>query len=169
MYEEDFKTEREDRTRAFAEREKDGERYREEIERLQIQLKSHKGNLTDLEIIHQVRQRELMQAMDDLKKCQEEVQAKTSQVKQYKKQHDGLVTKVNHRLFPSRVTCCKIATYIKCKSTIKSRYRTHFTVSGQEFICLKLVSLEVYLYSPSDTATLVYTLVYTISFSGCHA
>ncbi|CAI8005754.1 hypothetical protein GBAR_LOCUS4384 [Geodia barretti] len=94
VYEEDFKTERDDRTRAFAEREKEGERYREEIERLQIQLKSHKGNLTDLEIIHMARQRELMQAMDDLKKCQEEVQAKTSQVKQYKKQHDGLVTKV---------------------------------------------------------------------------
>ena len=140
VYEEDFKTEREDRTRAFAEREKEGERYREEIERLRIQLKSHKGNLTDLEIIHLARQRELMQAMDDLKKCQEEVQAKTSQVKQYKKQHDGLVTKVNHQLFPSRVTCDTIRTLLihhKCKSTIESHYRTHFTVSGQEFICLK--------------------------------
>ena len=112
VYEEDFKTERDDRRRAFSEREKEGERYREEIERLQIQLKSHKGNLTDLEIIHMARQRELMQAMDDLKKCQEEVQAKTSQVKQYKKQHDGLVTKVKHQLFLSRLTCCTIATYI---------------------------------------------------------
>ena len=112
MYEEDFKTERKDRMRAFAEREKEGERYREEIERLQMQLKSYKGNLTDLEIIHMARQRELMQAMDDLKKCQEEVQAKTSQVKQYKKQHDGLVTKVKHQLFLSRLTCCTIATYI---------------------------------------------------------
>ena len=96
MYEEDLKTEREDRTRAFTEREKEGERYREEIERLQMQLKSHKGNLTYLEIIHVARQRELMQAMDDLKKCQEEVQAKTSQVKQYKDLYDGLVTKVYH-------------------------------------------------------------------------
>ena len=32
--------------------------------------------------------------MEDLKKAQEEIQAKTSQVKQYKKQHDQLVAKV---------------------------------------------------------------------------
>ena len=110
MYEEDFKTEREDRMREFAEREKEGKRYREEIERLQIQLKSNKGKLHELEIIHQARQKELMQAMDDLKKCQQEVQAKTSQVKQYKKQHDGLVTKVKHQLFLSRLTCGTICT-----------------------------------------------------------
>ena len=59
---------------AFAEREKEGERYRDEIECLQ--------------------RKELVEAMEELKKCQEEVQAKTSQVKQYKKQHDELVTKV---------------------------------------------------------------------------
>ena len=94
IYEEDFKTEREDRTRAFAEREKEGERYRDEIERLQTQLKSHKGNLEDLEKIHLARGKELVVAMEELKKCQEEVQAKTSEVKQYKKQHNGLATKV---------------------------------------------------------------------------
>ena len=95
MYEEDFKTERADRTRAFAEREKEGERYSEEIERLQKQLESHKGSLSSVETIHLARQKEFIQAMEDLKKTQEEVQAKTSQVKQYKKQHDGLVAKVN--------------------------------------------------------------------------
>ena len=94
MYEEDFKTERADRTRAFAERE-EGERYRGEIKRLQKQLESHKGNLSSVETIHLARQKEFIQAMEDLKKTQEEVQAKTSQVKQYKKQHDGLVAKVN--------------------------------------------------------------------------
>ena len=91
MYEEDFKTEREDRTRVFAEKEKN----KEEIERLEIQLSSHKTKLADLEIIHQAKYKELMEALEDLRKSQEEVQAKTSQVKQYKKQHDGLVAKVH--------------------------------------------------------------------------
>ena len=95
VYEEDFKTEREDRVRAFSERNEEGERYRAEIERLQTQLSSHKGNLSDLEKFHLARQRELMQALEDLKKAQEEIQAKTSQVKQYKKQHNGLVAKVH--------------------------------------------------------------------------
>ena len=90
MYEEDFQKEREDRARAFAEKENN----KEEIESLQIQLDSHKKKLADLEIIHQARQKELMKVHEDLSKCQEEVQAKTSQVKQYKKQHDGLVAKV---------------------------------------------------------------------------
>ena len=94
IYEEDFKTEREDRVRAFTERNEEGERYRAEIERLQTQLTSHKGNLSGLEQIHLARGKELMQAMNDLKICQEDLQAKASQVKQYKKQHDGLTTKV---------------------------------------------------------------------------
>lgn len=94
MYEEDFKAEREDRVRAHAQRNEEGERYREEVARLQKQLNSHKGNLSGLENVHLARQKELMQAMEDLRKSQEEVQAKTSQVKQYKKQHDGLVAKV---------------------------------------------------------------------------
>ena len=72
MYEEDFKTEREDRVRAFAERNEEGERYRAEIEQLQTQLKSHMGNLCGLEEIHLSRQKELMQTFDDLKKCQEQ-------------------------------------------------------------------------------------------------
>ena len=55
MYEEDFKTEREDRVRSFAERNEEGERYRAEIERLQTQLKSHKENLCGLEEIHLAR------------------------------------------------------------------------------------------------------------------
>ena len=94
MYKEDFEMERKDRERAFSERNEEGERYRSEIERLQTQLKSHKGNLSGLESIHQARQKELMQALEDLKRAQEEVQAKTSQVKQYKKQNEGLLTKV---------------------------------------------------------------------------
>ena len=80
--------------RAFEERNEEGERYKAEIARLEQQLNSHKGNLSGLEDVHQARQKQLMQAMDDLKKAQEEIQAKTSQVKQYKKQHDGLVAQV---------------------------------------------------------------------------
>ena len=91
---EDLKTVREDCARAFAERDEEGERYRAEIERLQQQLTSHKGNLSGLEQIHLARQRELMQTLDDLKESQQDVQTKTSQVKQYKKQLEGLVTKV---------------------------------------------------------------------------
>ena len=94
IYEEDFKTERDDRARAQTQRQEEGERYREEIERLQKQLNSHKGNLSGVEQIHMARQKELIKAMEDLKKAQEEIQAKTSQVKQYKKQHDQLVAKV---------------------------------------------------------------------------
>ena len=78
VYEEDFKTEREDRARAFSEREKEGEEYREEIEHLQIQLN-----------ISTETQKELMKAMDDL------IQAKTSEVETYKKQQDELLAKVS--------------------------------------------------------------------------
>ena len=99
VYEEDFKTERADRVRAFEERNAEGERYKAEIARLQQQLDSHKGNLSDLETVHLTRHKELLQAMDDLKKAQEEIQAKTSQVKQYKKQHDGLVAKVHLHVY----------------------------------------------------------------------
>ena len=100
VYEEDFKTERADRARAHAQREEEGERYREEIARLQKELNSHKGNLhvSGVEQIHIANQKELIQAKD-LKKAQEEIQAKTSQVKQYKKQHDQLVAKVNVHTF----------------------------------------------------------------------
>ena len=100
VYEEDFKTERADRARAHTQREEEGERYREEIARLQKELNSHKGNLSGVEQIHIARHRELIQAMEDLKKAQEEIQAKTSQVKQYKKQHDQLVAKVIFVPFP---------------------------------------------------------------------
>ena len=80
MFEEDFKTEREDRARVFAERGKKEEQYWEEIRHLQSQLDSHKGNLSGLEIIHQAQGKELLQALDDLKKCKEELHAKTTQV-----------------------------------------------------------------------------------------
>lgn len=94
MYEEDFKTERDDRARAHSQREEEGERYREEIERLREELNHHKGNLSGVEQIHIARHKELIKAIEDLKEAQEEIQAKTSQVKQYKKQHDQLVAKV---------------------------------------------------------------------------
>ena len=63
---------------------------------LQGNLSSHKAKLCDLEKVHQARMKELAEARDELQKFQEESQAKISQVKQYKKQHDGLVSKVKH-------------------------------------------------------------------------
>ena len=101
IFKEDFEAEKSDRETAHAQRNEEGERYRQEISRLQSelehthkQLKSHKGNLSGLEDIQKRRQEELMHALECLKAAQEEVQAKTSQVKQYKKQHDQTTARV---------------------------------------------------------------------------
>lgn len=68
------------RERLQREEKKKSSSYWEEIRHLQSQLDSHKGNLSGLEIIHQAQGKELLQALDDLKKCKEELHAKTSQV-----------------------------------------------------------------------------------------
>ena len=120
IYEEDFKTERDDRARAQTQRAEEGERYREEIARLQRKLNHHQGNLSGVEQIHIARLKELIKAMEDLKKAQEEIQAKTSQVKQYKKQHDQLVAKV---MFPTF--------YYKCKNKMLIDVSSHIHGPGQ--------------------------------------
>ena len=101
IFEEDFKAEREDRERAHSQRNEQEEKFKKEVMRLQSelehtrrQLSSHKGNLSGLENIHKERNTEWMHTMDELKKAQEEIRAKTSQVKQYKKQLDSVTAKV---------------------------------------------------------------------------
>ena len=101
IYKEDFETESADRERAHHQRTEEGERYKKEIERLheelehtKHQLQRHKGNPINVEDVHLQRQKELMSTMEQLKSAQEDIQAKTSQVKQYKKQHDQLTARV---------------------------------------------------------------------------
>ena len=103
IFEEDFKAEREDRERAHSQRNEQEEKFKKEVMRLQSeiehtrqQLSNHKGNLSGLENVHKERHTEWMHTMDELKKAQEEIRAKTSQVKQYKKQLDTVTAKVKY-------------------------------------------------------------------------
>ena len=57
-------------------------------------LHQHKERLADIEQLYQRKEMEMRSVLKEASKNQEEVQAKTSQVKQYKKQVDTLKTQV---------------------------------------------------------------------------
>ena len=57
-------------------------------------LQQHKERLADVEQLYQRREKEARSALEEASRHQQEVQAKTSQVKQYKKQVDILKTQV---------------------------------------------------------------------------
>ena len=57
-------------------------------------LHQHKERLADVEQLHQRKEREMRSVLEEASKNQQEVQAKTSQVKQYKKQVDTLKAQV---------------------------------------------------------------------------
>ena len=57
-------------------------------------LHQHKERLADVEQLYQRREKETRSVLEEASKNQQEVQAKTSQVKQYKKQVDTLKAQV---------------------------------------------------------------------------
>ena len=84
VFEEDFKHEREDRTKAAS-------RHEEEVQRLKFQLDEEIAHAKDMiEPMELVKQRLEV----NLQTAQEEVQVKTTQLKQYKKQADALKKEV---------------------------------------------------------------------------
>ena len=57
-------------------------------------LHQHKDRLAEMEQLYQRREKEAISALEEASRYQQEVQAKTSQVKQYKKQVDVLKSQV---------------------------------------------------------------------------
>ena len=91
VFEEDFKHEREDRTKAVS-------RHEEEVQRLKLQLEEQlvhaKDKARDQELVVKMLHDSMQKAQVSVEVAQEEVQVKTTQIKQYKKQVDTLKEKV---------------------------------------------------------------------------
>ena len=101
LYKEDFKSERHDREVAhgkIADHEKkyaqDVGELKAELAQMEENLHQHKERLADVEQLYQRKERETRSFLEEASKNQQEVQAKTSQVKQYKKQVDTLKAQV---------------------------------------------------------------------------
>ena len=76
---EDFDHEREDRAKAHA-----------QFEATQRELELHKERLSEVEAVNERKAGELRSALEEALASRQEVQAKASQVKQFKKQVDSL-------------------------------------------------------------------------------
>ena len=96
LYKEDFALERRDREVAhgmFADLQK---KHAYDVGKLKDELvqmeEHHRERLTEAELAYQRREKEMRSVLEEAvkKKNQEEMQAKTSQVKQYRKQVDSL-------------------------------------------------------------------------------
>ena len=101
IYKEDFDSERRDREAAHGKMADHQKQYVHDIGELTAKLAQmeedlhrHKERLAEVEQVNQRREREMRNILDEASKNQQEVQAKTSQVKQYKKQVDTLKTQV---------------------------------------------------------------------------
>ena len=119
IFEEDFKAEREDRERAHSQMNELEEKFKKEVMRLQSelehtrqQLSSHKGNLSGLENVHKEWHTKWMHTMDELKKAQDEIRAKSSQVKQYKKQLDTVTAKVKYFVCVCVCVCVLVCVHL---------------------------------------------------------
>ena len=101
LYMEDFKSERRDREVAHGKIADYERKYAQDVSELKAKLAQteedlhqHKERLADIEHLCQRREKEMTSVLKEASKNQQEVQAKTSQVKQYKKQVDTLKTQV---------------------------------------------------------------------------
>ena len=119
IFEEDFKAEREDRERAHSQMNELEEKFKKEVMRLQHelehtrqQLSSHKGNLSGLENVHKERLTEWIHTMDELKKAQDEIRTKSSQVRQYKKQLDTVTAKVKYFVCVCVCVCACVRAFV---------------------------------------------------------
>ena len=96
VYKEDFISERRDREAAhgkFADLQKkyayDVRELKAELTQMEKDLNRHRDRLAEVEQVNQRRAKEMRTLLKEASKNQQEVQAKTSQVKQYKKQVDS--------------------------------------------------------------------------------
>ena len=98
---EDFKSERRDRTAAHGKIADYQKKYDHDIGELKAKLAQteedllhYQDRLADIEQLYERKEKEMTSVLKEASKNQQEVQAKTSQVKQYKKQVDTLKTQV---------------------------------------------------------------------------
>ena len=101
LYMEDFESEQRDREVAHGKIADHEKKYAQDVGELKAQLaqtkedlRQHKERLGDVEQLYQRKEMEMRSVLKEASKNQQEVQAKTSQVKQYKKQVDTLKTQV---------------------------------------------------------------------------
>ena len=104
VFEEDIKHEREDRTKAAS-------RHEEEVQRLKLQLDEEIAHAKDMiepmELVKKRLEVSLQSVQVSLEAAREEVQVKTTQLKQYKKQVDALKEKVGcfSRIYSTALWC----------------------------------------------------------------
>ena len=74
-----------------------------QLAQMEEDVRHHRERLEEVELIYQRREKEMRSVLEEASNNQTEVQAKTSQVKQYKKQVDSLKDQVG---FYTRVESC---------------------------------------------------------------
>ena len=101
VYSEDFASERRDREAAhgkFADLQKkydhDVGESKAQLAQMEEDLHRHRERLAEVELVYQKKEKEMRSVLEEASNNQTEVQAKTSQVKQYKKQVDSLKDQV---------------------------------------------------------------------------
>ena len=116
VYSEDFASERRDREAAHSKFADLQERYTYDVGELKAQLAQmeedllhHKDILAEVEQVNQRREKEMRSVLEEASNNQTEVQAKTSQVKQYKKQVDSLKDQVGILATCTFVHSCLLA------------------------------------------------------------
>ena len=95
MYKEDFDHEREDRAKAHSQMDDIRTEFTTELEKTRGELQLCKKQLTEVEAVNKRKEGELRSGLEEALAARQEVQAKTSQVKQYKKQVDSLKAQVS--------------------------------------------------------------------------
>jgi len=103
LYMEDFKSERSDREVAHGKIADHQKKYARDVGELKAHLAQmeehlchHQDRLAEVEQVNQRREREMRSLLEEASKNQQEVQAKTSQVKLYKKRVDSLKEQVGY-------------------------------------------------------------------------
>ena len=103
LYMEDFESERSDREAAHGKIADHQKKYAHDVGELKAHLAQmeehlshHQDRLEEVEQVNQRRAKEMKSLLEEVSKNQQEVQAKTSQVKQYKKQVDSLKEQVGY-------------------------------------------------------------------------
>ena len=136
LYREDFVSERRDREVAHGMIADHQRKYTHDVGMLKAQLfeteehlSHHKDRLLEVEQVYQRREKEMRSLLEEASKNQQEVQAKTSQVKQYKKQVDSLKDQVC-LLNPACLAILMSLAYSASRNNVKQLLPTIQNVSG---------------------------------------
>ena len=123
LYKEDFASERREREVAYGKVADHERKYTQDVGELKAELAQmeedlhqHKERLADIEQLYQRKEREMRSVLEEASKSQQVMQAKTSQVKQYKKQVDIMKAQVCLCMLCLHV-CIDFSYFYTCNTT----------------------------------------------------